>query len=412
MKNILSKAISELWRNPGQTLLTIAGYTIAGALFLVLFVLAANTKNSVETAMQNMGANVLAMRPGCGRINCSVKLRDHSEMLTINGIQTIILPSRVVKNIQKKQSVKDASLFISFRFRDSTAGRFFTIGGFDPSNTCAVNTTFCGAADIIEGRPLTPDDTNAVILHRHYARLYRVGVGDTVVVAGEQLKVIGIINPGVRLARADMYMNITRARPLVQKRLYEPDISQHGNAILIESESAKLHQETIDTLINGGFEISYHSGYKPAAQITGLTKRTMWLLNTIFAFGIVLLCVQIQLASVIRKWSEIDILRSTGWSTASVIQRILLESILQACIGWFLGCILAMIVLAGIPQRWICSTASESTALFPVPALLSLALVLLGGSIAALLVAVRAEPLKQYRPLSSEKSDPEQDHNL
>ncbi len=391
MRYLTQCAVRELLRRKTGTLITVFGYAVAVVVFVVFSNILVHSNKTTGEILKHTGTHFMAIIPGCGRKNCGVTLRNFNEGLEINGIQTLLISEKMVAHMKKLPEIKDAAIFLAFRMYDSLSQSFFTIGGFDPGNDYVVSTTCCAAGDVIAGRFLTSIDTNAVLLHENYARMKRYGVHDSVKISGIPCIVVGIINPGIRPAQADVYVNLPYARKLIKKRLHGSSLAAKGNALLVETASSLLHEKAFTYLKKEGFTLSTYKCYKPAAKVIGLNEKSAWLLIILIIAGVILFAVKSQLSSVLERIRELAVLRAIGWSGRHIVQLIVTESVIQAICGCIVGAVLSACVLAGVSGTMI-----GGNALFPetMPVftfiLISVIIVICGGVIAGVIPAVYA----------------------
>jgi len=403
MLYLIKCATRELLRRKTRTIIVIFGYVISVVVFIVLSNILIYSKMAAGEILKHTGTHFMAIIPGCGRKNCGVRLHDHSEGLEINGVQTLPISEKMINYVKKLPEIKDASLFLSFRIRDTKSKMFITIGGFDPINDYAVKTTCCAAGDVIAGRFLTSADTNTVLIHENYARVQRYSVYDTIVISGSPCIVVGIINPGIRPAQADIYISMKYARKLVQKRLNGSSISRRGNALLVETASSILHDKALDYLKKEGLVLSTYKCYKPAAKVIGINEKSVWLLIMLIVVGVIMFALKSQLSSVLERMRDLAILRAIGWSGTNIILLIITESVIQALIGWLVGCIVSAGLLMGVSWNIMGNNLLLIKTAPVVTHLLISAIIVIGGGLIAGVVpavyTVRRKPSEVFRTM-------------
>ncbi|HPY78180.1 MAG TPA: ABC transporter permease, partial [Anaerohalosphaeraceae bacterium] len=344
----------------------------------------------------------IAFLPGCCPNNCLPSAANPDEGLFFNGVQTQLLPADLVDKVNEFPSVKEAAPFLVFRFKDPADGLPFTVGGFDPRNRTAVDSTSCASSDILEGRFLTPEDRRVVMLEEGYARAKNLSAGGSIMIAGHLFTILGVVNPGIRPAKADVYMHIQDAEQVINQRLTSP-LDHQFNTLLVETAGAKSQDQAIQAVkqLLPETVVSTYACYRPAAQVMGINEAAVWLLIVVIGLGAVAWATKSQWASIIERRREIGILKALGWTDTVVLGQILTESLVQAVIGGIVGCLAAILILLLVPTASIAGLPLESH--WPVLAivllsgfLLAVIGALLAGSIPALLAA-RSRPADALR---------------
>lgn len=405
MRELFESAGRELWRRKGRTLAGIFSYLLAVSLMVVLISVLISSKEAQSSILTSTGTHFVAFAPlqlnnydqeklitgTAGQPCLKTPLDPVSEGFLSCGVLSRILPLGLVDQVKEIPAVADATGYLSFRFQDTKDRHLFTVGGFDPSNTAAVSTNSCAASDLVNGRFLTAQDHGVAMLEEAYASARNMEVGTTVKVAGTTFPVIGIVNSGIRPAKADLYLTFDDAEQVINKRLKSP-LFEEANLILVEVKNAKRQNEAmagVKKLMKEGV-ISTYNCYKPAATVLGINEHAVWVLLIIIGLGTVIFSLRSQLAAVLERRHEIAILKAIGWSNRTVVMQILLESILQVFTGGLLGCLGGMLVLILLPAKIYSGVSGVG---FTVPWLVmgaAFILALIGGIVAGIFPALSA----------------------
>ena len=256
------------------------------------------------------------------------------------------------------------------------------------NNTSAVGTTCCAATDIIKGRFMDANDRGSVMLEESYARGQNLTAGDKIRVANKQFNVVGVVNPGIRPAKADIYMPYPEALEVINVQLPYQPIFKKANVILVEVASSKLQEEAMRSVraLLGGMVISSYACYRPAASVMGINERAAWILTWLLAATVVLLAVKTEWSSVIERRREIGILKAMGWSNGNVIAQILAGSVVQALGGGLAGVLASIILIALLPAQKTAAGSSIYLVII-VPALI---IAVLSGLVAGIIPAIGA----------------------
>ncbi len=346
----------ELVRRKRRTLTNVFGYLFAVAMMIILVGSLLSSQEKADQILTNTGTHFMALvpacTPACQPYNEQKTLKE-SEGFVANGIFTNLFSINFIEEVRVLPTVKDASAFLLFQFRDPKDNHLFTVGGFDPKNTIAVSTTSCAPSDVVSGRFLTPADSSHAMIEEVYARLRGLHVNDHIIVSGDEFTVVGIVNTGIRPAKANIYLPYGNAEHVINKRIVNSPIRNQANVLLVEAKNAKVQDAALQSIkvLFPSLSFSSYNCYKPAAQVMGLNGREVWLLTVIIALATIIISLKSQYSSVLERRREIGILKSIGWSNRNVVSQILAESVLQATIGGILGCLVASILIICIPAE-------------------------------------------------------------
>ncbi|MBI3039208.1 FtsX-like permease family protein [bacterium] len=419
MSDILDCAGREFSRRKGRTLSNIFGYFLAVGLMVVLVNVLLFSKSVTGTILSKTGIYFVTFMPSCREglsltpaqldgiskgvvpIECKEKCKEctgclkkpidfRNEAFIANTVITRLLPLDLVDKIMKLSTVEDASPYLQFRFKDPTDEHLFSVGGYDTKNESAVGATCCAPSDVLSGAFTQPGDRGVVMLEESYARSRRLIVGNTVTVAGVIFPVIGIINTGVRPAKADIYMPIEDAENVINRRIRAP-LFHEINAILVKTKSSLVQEqamESVKQIVQGGV-ISTYACYQPAAKVLGMNENAVWILAVLIGIGAVLFSSRSQLASIIERRNDIGILKAIGWANSNIVFQVLTESLIQACVGAILGGIFGNLLVFLVPVKTFTGIDAELSPSFLVT-FSAWILSLLGGIIAGISPAFRA----------------------
>ena len=405
MGDVIRCAVRELWRRKGRTALAALGYLVAVAAVGILVTGVVHARRAADQILTSTGTHFIAFAPASPVAcpGCLIRRpEDRSEGFIANGVPTGLLPADLVQRVRALPTVADASPFLLFRFRQGDGDRTVTVGAFDPQSPSAVATTCCAATDILAGRFLRPDEDGAVMLEEAYAGLTGLRLGDRVAVADRTFEVVGIVNPGIRPAKADVYMHLDAVRPLVDRRLGGDPIGGQANVLLVEVASAPVQDEAIRGVraLLPGLVVSSYACYRPAAAVMGINGRAAALLAVLVGAGAVLVAMKTQWASVIERRRDLAILKAIGWTDRRVVLQVLTESVLVALAGGAGGAVVAAVVLTAVPLDAVVGAAGGRGLAAALALAAGLALALAGGIVAGIVpaaIAARQPPIAALR---------------
>jgi putative ABC transport system permease protein len=382
MQTVLMCAGRELSRRPARTFGTVLGYALALGLMVVLGHLFLASDQAMRELMSGTGTHFMAFVPAkaaadahveatgvgvyhaatgpaslphpiAGRIQSKAALDLAHEGFLANTIPTRVISQDVLQELKGfPDLIKDASPYLMFRLKEEATGALITIGGFDPANNQAVGSTCCAKGDLLSGEFLLPGDTGVVMLEQGFAQGRAVRVGEPLAIGGETLRVKGIVNPGVRPAKADIYLPFADAERIINKRLRAP-LQREMNVILVEVTSALRQNaaiEKVKELLQAGIITSY-SCYQPASAVVGINQRTFALLALFLALAVILLAMKSQYASIVERRHDFGILKALGWPDAVIFRQVLVEAFLQAGAGGLLGGAMGVVSLFVLPAE-------------------------------------------------------------
>jgi putative ABC transport system permease protein len=393
--------LREVLRRKGRSYVVVSGYCLAIAAFVVLVSMLYHSKTEADRILTSTGTHFIAFVPACVAGCDPIVLSQKGEGFVVNGVPSKPIPMKFVHWVREFSTVRDASPFLLYRFKDAKYGTF-TVGGFDVANNVAVATTSCAETDLTRGRFLKPGDRGMVLIEKAYSRSRIIDPGDKIQIGNRHFTVVGEVNPGIRPAKADVYMGFEEAETLIRTQMKQPDLKDVANIVLVEVKSSQVQDKAIrlvKSLIPGAVVSSYGC-YKPAAKVMGIGENSVWLLAVALGVCTVLFAMKSQMASVIERRHDIGILKAIGWTNGEVLSMVLSESILLSLAGGALGCLAALIVFLAVPSAALAGSNTGpwvlvSPYVFPAAFLLAL----IGGLTAGSLPAMRAARLRPVEAL-------------
>ena len=402
---------SELRRRKARTLTTVLGYGLAVSSLMVLTGVLRMAGQGSAAILDHTGTHFVAFLPATNVAGCaacapyltSANGPTESEGLVAFGLRANLMPHAWVDRIRGLSTVADAAPALQYRLRDPGDGHLLTIGGVDPSRALVVGSTCCAARDIIKGRFLVGSDRGKILLEQAYAQARRLDVGDTVRMADRTFTVLGIINPGIRPAKADVYLPYAEAEALAAAHAPHVPFSGQANLILVEVKNSAVQDQAIREVksLYPDLVISSYACHRPAAKARAINTTAITLLMAAIGVFTVLLAMASQLAVLVERRRELGILKTLGFSNGRIMGQIVLESLAQATLGALLASLLVLPLMPWVRSRWL---APMEVPVFPIPWLvigvLALGLAILGGLLAGLfpaLWAVRQRPSSLLR---------------
>lgn len=342
----------EIYRCKGRSLIAIAGYSFAALIFGIFISLLLYSNKSIGKILNNTGTHFISYKPLCCGLPY-INNHEYKQNFVAEGIPSQPLPISLLSDIKKIPEVLDAAPFLLYRIKDEQRGSNFLIGGIDVKNNIALKSNSCSATDIISGRFLQEKDSNSVIIEETYASTNGIRTGSEITIEGNHLNVTGIINSGVRPAKADVYMLYNTAEKIIGSYLDSP-LSDVMNIVLVESFNAHSHKKAmkeVNKLMGNSGLISTYNCFRPASQALDINQNLLWLL-ILFSIGLVILFSFFnRYSSIIERQHDFGILAAIGWSNGKITGMIFLETLIQTIAGGFLGLLILALFMSLVPFK-------------------------------------------------------------
>ncbi|MBF0544054.1 MAG: ABC transporter permease [Candidatus Riflebacteria bacterium] len=406
MNDSLRCALRELSRHRNRALANFFGYFVAvcmmtGIGHLLLFSRDVEGEILLRTGVHFMG--FVPLKSDDPKYLSELLLDPSSEAFIANSIICRLLPKNFVDKINNIPEVKDSSPFLLFRYRDPDTGLLYNLGGFELGNQSAVGTTCCAKTDVLNGEYLKA--SGSVMLEVGFAMSHGLKVGTKIALSGEDFPIVAIVDPGIRPAKADIYMAFEDAERVIGKRLKMP-LKESANLFLIEAKNSTVQFQAIDAvkkILDGSVGTTYNC-FKPAIKALGINSGSVWMLTLLIAGGTFLFSLKSQISSVIERRRDLGILKAIGWTNLEIIIQILLESAITALPGGICGCIAGLILYYFAPFEAIFGMRRISDFLIFYPSLViaGIFFAFFGGVLAGLiagLLSLRQLPAEAIRRL-------------
>jgi ABC-type antimicrobial peptide transport system permease subunit len=405
--DIIYYALRQINRRKARAATNILGYVFAVAVMVVLTHAVLASKQASDKILNSTGTHFVAFIPAekglCPPCAAHLARTQKSEGFVTSGTLTSLIGADFIKNVATLDGVEHAAPFVQYRLRSPGDSHLFTIGGFDLEDKIVVGTTCCADSDIIEGRFLGPCDNNAVMLEQAYAKLKNLRVGNTIDIAGETFTIVGIVNPGIRPAKADIYMLRKNAQTVISRNMGEIASPDPINVMLVEVASSTLQDQVIQSVKSmwSDLVVSSYACYKPAAKAMFIHRVAASVLIVVVAVGTVLLSMKSQLASLMEQRHDLGILKAIGWTNGIITWQLLAESAIQAGAGSILGVFAGAAMTISLPHVSGYDTGLFSNMNISIWVLaIALLLGITGGIVAAAFpswVAARQQPSQLLR---------------
>jgi putative ABC transport system permease protein len=231
------------------------------------------------------------------------------------------------------------------------------------------------------------------MLEQAYATFLQVKAGQDITISDKTFRVVGIVNPGIRPAKADVYMLYDDAYQVVNDYMGDLAVEDPINIILVEVSSSEVQDKAIRQIkrLWPDLVVSSYGCYKPASRAMAISRAMAAALVIVVIVSVVLLSARSQMASLVERRREIGILKAIGWNNASIVKQILTESLIQALTGACCGSLLAIGVLY-LMRRGLINSINMASSIYLLPSvfLMGFVLAIVGGIVAGSIPALVA----------------------
>ncbi len=309
----------NVMHRPVRTILTTVGLAVAISAVVILVGISWNFENSFLAIYRTKGIDLVVVRAGSSnQLSSSLDIQMGEKLRKIEGV------------VDLAPSLVDT---IGFEEKNLVS---VLVDGWIPGSLL-----FRGIR-LLEGRELEPGDKKAVMLGRVLALTLDKKAGDTLQIAGEPFKVVGIFESESWFENGSLTMPLTTLQTMMGRE-------NQVTGFLIQAKSSDAGsidalRKRIESTIAGVAATPARDHVMGDTQIR-LSKAMAW---TTAAVALVLGSVGMlntMLMSIFERTREIGILRAVGWRRRRVLALILGEALVIAVIGTMLGVLLAVIGL-------------------------------------------------------------------
>lgn len=397
----------ETGRRRGRSIGNILGYMVSVAFLIITITFAGLSSFGTNSALEYTGAQFIGFiysTPGPGdeiRFNNP----DHEGFLVYN-YPVVLFPVEIVDQVRNSPNVKHAAPMITFTvITDEYVDRSWILSGFDPSDMESVRMASCSDTDIVDGRLIEPGDTGVVLLEQTFADAEQYGIGDIIYFGDMEFSVLGILSPGTRPAKADIYMAYDEAIEVLNTRINQP-VKNVANVVLVDGGNSLVNlaaQNDVKEILGFNSSTIGYGCFNPAGTAIGITMRGMRLLGMIVLISILLMILASQYYMIVERRNDIGVLKAIGWSDRNVVYQVMSESLIQSAIGATAGSIAALLLFSFFPVgQWLGIDPSFSISMNPLIIIYGFLLTVLAGTIAgafSAFISLRLKPADILRRL-------------
>ena len=344
MTQFVKLAWRNMWRNWRRTL--IASVAIVLGLILLIF-MDALMKGSDQAIFGNAvrlyGGNVQIHAPG---------FRDKASRLPLIPLEDADMVVEIVRN--QPEVIAVSRRINTGGMVSSREGAYpVSITAIQPENEAAISLV---AENITQGRFLTADDGDNILIGQEMANLLNVGVGDRIVLLGKRkdesmrqrsMTVVGIFNLGLGDAEKGLvYINLPTAQTLYNLRDQETEVAI--SLAQVGQENALISNLKPDLL---DYEVDSFDTLRPEIREI-LAQKSAFI--AIFGFIVLFMAgigvLNLMLMAVYERTREMGVLAALGMKGRQLMSLFLLEGMFIGVIGAVIGCTLSWLLVLAVGQ--------------------------------------------------------------
>ncbi len=355
MTKFVKLAWRNMWRNWRRTL--IAAVAIVLGLILLIFMDAlmnGSDQAIFGNAVRLYGGNVQIHAPG---------FRDKASRLPLIPLDD---GNTVVEIVQAQPEVIAVSRRINTGgMVSSPEGSYpVSITAIEPESEAPISLV---AENIVQGRFLTNDDGDTILIGQEMANLLNVGVGDRITLLGKRkdetmrqrtMTVIGIFNLGMGDAEKGLvYLNLPTAQTLYNLRDQETEVTVTMTQVGQENALIASLQPDLPN-----YEVDSFDTLRPEIRDM-LEQKSVFL--TIFGFIVLLMAsigiLNLMLMAVYERTREMGVLAALGMKGRQLMALFLLEGMFIGVIGAVIGCVLSWLLVLAVSRVGIDYSYAQGT---------------------------------------------------
>jgi putative ABC transport system permease protein len=357
----------NLLRNKDKSFWKIGGYFLVFAFFVLALNWLTASKTGVEDSLEKTGSQFAGFILALDESKNSTLVKNASdEGFYVHNNLSEPFPLTLIEQIKQSPYVRSASPFLSFKYLwQNKNNRILQIGGFEPKHIKEVQSAACSDTDLLAGRLIAPEDKFKILLEETFAKTENLFPGDYLTLNQQVYEVIGMLSPGTRPAKADIYMSLDEAKKLINSRLNK-ELGEEVNMVLVDGLNSTVNSLAIEDskkILGPQSSVVGYGCYQPASLAVKKTQSITHLIWYIVLISLVLLMSLMQYTSMMERKKELGILKAISWSDRTIMKHLLREVSIEALLGSVTGSIIAMLFLSIFPLPISAIIGNQSTEL-------------------------------------------------
>ena len=314
--------VANLLHRPIRSLISIVAVALEVILILLIVGLSMGMLNDARTRQEGIGADVIVTPPGSS---------------FLSGITGAPVPIKVANILRKLPHVVAVAPIVT---QLTTTGNVEVIYGIDLQTF-----PLTGPFEYLSGHPF--QGPNDALVDDYFADTNHVTVGDHIQILNHSFRISGIVEHG---KGARKYVPIATLQDLIgasgKASVFYVKLDNPENANLVVKEVKAvpgMETYTVRSMRD------YLSMMTPA-NLPGFNKFITVVIGVAVTIGFIVIF-QAMYAAVMERTREIGILKSLGASKLYIVNAILRETALLACVGIALGIAISFLARAVIRDR-------------------------------------------------------------
>lgn len=356
----LRYVLTEVLRRPVRTMVGLLFVAVGLALFLSLSAYADAYRNAARAPLAEIGTDIVAQREGDRPKSFDGVVFPHS---------TAPIRAEEVDRIGQVdgvEAVARAVFFWSFQNRELTVGL-----GIDPAEQVGPGRLRAG---VKSGRFLATGDQGVAVVDSSYAVERKLAVGSQVPVAGENFKIVGVVDTSRagQVANANVYLPLADAQRIIAAA---PGVTKvHDvrptdvNVVFVRGNPTRgdaVGADVADVLGSDALVTTPRSFDKVLGPTFALIDRFGTLIGLVALLVAAAGLLRAVSANLMERRRDVAVLRAVGWPPGAVIRQLTGETAVITLLGLAAGVAIAAIVTWAL--RWTEVTIPVPWELSPTP---------------------------------------------
>jgi ABC-type lipoprotein release transport system permease subunit len=331
--------LKELRRHKWRTAASISGYAVATFFIFIAMCISGTNRMDSFKILQGTGTHFIVYIPT--NLNCCTSEMANGSVYA-EGVNTQMLDHGMIHTIRNMEGIKDAAPYLLYKMYHEQYKTDVSIGGID-TNSFATKSNVCAVTNLVSGKFLS-NNLHEIVAEESFAVAHNLSVGDSVFLFGGKMRLAGIINSGIKPAKADFYAPIEHVRDILKNKLHCKAAGFDMNIILVEVSDARFQNRVINKIKNTmyKFSVSTYNCYEPASKVMSIIEKTSTFLTVLIFIFLIVFSAKTELSALMERFREIGILKSLGWSDFKLSIHILVVSLFHSIPGVTMGIMMGM----------------------------------------------------------------------
>jgi putative ABC transport system permease protein len=324
--------LKEFTRRKGRTLTNLLVVAVLVAIFVVLTSVTNAYSQAIYLPFQDVGVDMV--------------IHKSASQSTASPTSSIRLPfgsgvfdRAEINNIAASKHVEDISkTLVLWRF---DKGEFTSIEGLEPDSYIGQKYE----SWVTSGRFLQIGEEHKVVVEKHFAKFYGLNLGDSLLLGSTPFQIIGILSSEEesQVSATNMYINLPDAQTLLDTNGYSQlyvKLDSLSSEDTVRSEISRIDKNAV--------AVSGSSITASVSNVVKIFERFRLIFLAIVAVIMALILFQVNTNSLMERRKDIGILQTVGWTKANISRQIVSEVFVQTFLGFILGTVISLLVVAGI----------------------------------------------------------------